>query len=361
MKVPLTVADYLRRAELVYPDRIGVVDEPDQPAASWGALTYREVAERARAQAAALDELGDRPRRAGGHRQPELRPPAHQLLRRERLRSHPRARELPAQRRRGRLHRRALGGLDPAGRPGAGRGARGRDGQAALRARRRERRRAVPLRRGARAVDARRGRHRHHQLHQRHHGPPQGRRAHPSQPLDQRRHLRLADGRQRPRRVPAHPPAVPLQRLGDGVRRHRHGRAAHRAAQGRRRGDPAADRRARGDLAVRRPGGRGDGARRRGDVGRTDPWPRPCADGRGRRAAAHPDHRADGVRPRLGVRPDLRAHRDGPAAHDEPAPRRVRRPLALRPGRPARAGGGAGARHRARRGPVGARCWPAAT
>ena len=58
MKVPLTVADYLRRAELVYPDRIGVVDEPDQPAASWGALTYREVAERARAQAAALDELG---------------------------------------------------------------------------------------------------------------------------------------------------------------------------------------------------------------------------------------------------------------------------------------------------------------
>ena len=48
MKVPLTVADYLRRAELVYPDRIGVVDEPDQPAASWGALTYREVAERAR-------------------------------------------------------------------------------------------------------------------------------------------------------------------------------------------------------------------------------------------------------------------------------------------------------------------------
>ena len=58
MKVPLTVSDYLRRAELVYPDRIGVVDEPDQPAASWGALTYREVAERARAQAAALDELG---------------------------------------------------------------------------------------------------------------------------------------------------------------------------------------------------------------------------------------------------------------------------------------------------------------
>ena len=58
MKVPLTVADFLRRAELIYPDRIGIVDEPDQPAESWGSLTYREVAERARAQAAGLDELG---------------------------------------------------------------------------------------------------------------------------------------------------------------------------------------------------------------------------------------------------------------------------------------------------------------
>jgi acyl-CoA synthetase (AMP-forming)/AMP-acid ligase II len=58
MKVPLTVADYLRRAELLYPDRVGVVDESDQPAASWGSLTYRELAERARAQAAGLDELG---------------------------------------------------------------------------------------------------------------------------------------------------------------------------------------------------------------------------------------------------------------------------------------------------------------
>jgi acyl-CoA synthetase (AMP-forming)/AMP-acid ligase II len=58
MKVPLTAADFLRRAELVYPDRIGLVDEPDQPAAPWDALTYREMAERAQAQAAALDELG---------------------------------------------------------------------------------------------------------------------------------------------------------------------------------------------------------------------------------------------------------------------------------------------------------------
>jgi fatty-acyl-CoA synthase len=58
MRVPLTIADQLERAELVYPDRIGVVDEPDQPASPWDELTYRRVAELARAQAAALDDMG---------------------------------------------------------------------------------------------------------------------------------------------------------------------------------------------------------------------------------------------------------------------------------------------------------------
>ncbi|MGH9014834.1 MAG: AMP-binding protein [Acidimicrobiia bacterium] len=58
MKVPLTVNDFLERAALVYGDRIGLVDEPDQPAAPLGELTYRRVRELARAQAAALDELG---------------------------------------------------------------------------------------------------------------------------------------------------------------------------------------------------------------------------------------------------------------------------------------------------------------
>jgi acyl-CoA synthetase (AMP-forming)/AMP-acid ligase II len=60
MRVPLTITDQLQRAELVYPDRVGVVDEPDQPASPWGELTYRRVAELARAQAAALDGLGIR-------------------------------------------------------------------------------------------------------------------------------------------------------------------------------------------------------------------------------------------------------------------------------------------------------------
>ncbi|MDG0976577.1 MAG: AMP-binding protein, partial [Ilumatobacter sp.] len=58
MKVALTVNDFLSRAERVYPDRIAVVDEPDQPAESWGAISYREMAERARAMAAGLDALG---------------------------------------------------------------------------------------------------------------------------------------------------------------------------------------------------------------------------------------------------------------------------------------------------------------
>ena len=58
MKVALTVNDFIRRAELVYPDRVAIVDEPDQPAESWNSIDYREVARRARAMAAGLDDLG---------------------------------------------------------------------------------------------------------------------------------------------------------------------------------------------------------------------------------------------------------------------------------------------------------------
>jgi fatty-acyl-CoA synthase len=58
MKVPLTIRDHLERAALVYGQRVGVIDEPDQPAASLGELTYADVYARARAQAARLDELG---------------------------------------------------------------------------------------------------------------------------------------------------------------------------------------------------------------------------------------------------------------------------------------------------------------
>ncbi|MGN6781229.1 MAG: AMP-binding protein [Marmoricola sp.] len=58
MLVPFSVSDFLDRATAVYGDRIGIVDEPDQPAPSLGELSYAQVAERARAMAAKLDELG---------------------------------------------------------------------------------------------------------------------------------------------------------------------------------------------------------------------------------------------------------------------------------------------------------------
>jgi fatty-acyl-CoA synthase len=48
------------------------------------------------------------------------------------------------------------------------------------------------------------------------------------------------------------------------------------------------------------------------------PGARPHPHRGGRRAAAHPHHRAGRDRARLGVHPDLRPHRDLAAAHDEP-------------------------------------------
>jgi fatty-acyl-CoA synthase len=58
VKTALTVNDFLRRAEQLYGHRLAVVDEPDQPAESWGSITYHEMAKRARALAAGLDALG---------------------------------------------------------------------------------------------------------------------------------------------------------------------------------------------------------------------------------------------------------------------------------------------------------------
>lgn len=58
MHVPFSVSDFIDRAVQVYGDRAGIVDEPDQPAASLGDLTYAQVGDLARRQAAHLDELG---------------------------------------------------------------------------------------------------------------------------------------------------------------------------------------------------------------------------------------------------------------------------------------------------------------
>lgn len=58
MHVPLTLADFLDRAELVYGERIAVIDEPHPPGGGLGRITYRELGAMARSLAAALDELG---------------------------------------------------------------------------------------------------------------------------------------------------------------------------------------------------------------------------------------------------------------------------------------------------------------
>ena len=62
MKVPFSTADFLSRAELCYGNRVGVVDEPgDAQDGGLGSVTYAALAERARALAAGLDELGVAP------------------------------------------------------------------------------------------------------------------------------------------------------------------------------------------------------------------------------------------------------------------------------------------------------------
>ncbi len=58
MIVPLTLIDFIERAELVYGDREAVVDEPNPPGGSLGRITYKELASKARSLAGFLDELG---------------------------------------------------------------------------------------------------------------------------------------------------------------------------------------------------------------------------------------------------------------------------------------------------------------
>src|SRR5262245_22362441 len=58
MIVPLTLGDFLERAECVYGGREAVVDEPAPPGGGLGRLTYGQFADMARSLAAALDDLG---------------------------------------------------------------------------------------------------------------------------------------------------------------------------------------------------------------------------------------------------------------------------------------------------------------
>ncbi|MFJ8743088.1 AMP-binding protein [Embleya sp. NPDC127516] len=58
MLVPLTLADFLDRAETAAADRTALVDEPDQPSGPVPTTTYGEVLRRVRAWQAGLDALG---------------------------------------------------------------------------------------------------------------------------------------------------------------------------------------------------------------------------------------------------------------------------------------------------------------
>jgi fatty-acyl-CoA synthase len=56
MRVPLTIGDFLERADLVYGERVAIVDEPNAHG-SLGSLTYTEMFARARGMARALDAM----------------------------------------------------------------------------------------------------------------------------------------------------------------------------------------------------------------------------------------------------------------------------------------------------------------
>src|SRR3989441_12490914 len=60
MIVPLTLADFVDRAEQVYGDREAIIDEPSPPGGGLGRITYGEFAAMSRSLAAALDDLGVR-------------------------------------------------------------------------------------------------------------------------------------------------------------------------------------------------------------------------------------------------------------------------------------------------------------
>ena len=81
MIVQFNIRDFLDRAELAYPDRVGLLDEPDQPAASWEPMTFGELAAAAARPGGRSRPAGCRRGRACGGGLAQLLPPAHLFLR----------------------------------------------------------------------------------------------------------------------------------------------------------------------------------------------------------------------------------------------------------------------------------------
>jgi fatty-acyl-CoA synthase len=58
MFVPLTINDLVDRSAAVYPDRVAIIDEPNQPAPPLPNLTWRQVADLRRQMGVAMDRMG---------------------------------------------------------------------------------------------------------------------------------------------------------------------------------------------------------------------------------------------------------------------------------------------------------------
>ena len=243
MIVQFNVRDFLDRAEVAYPERIGLIDEPDQPAEPWEPLTFAELAARARAQAVGLDRLGVGP----GERVAVVSHNSSRLLTSffgvcgwGRILVPVNFRLAPAEIE---YIVGTLGGLGAPARPrGGGRPGRHRV-QHRVRARCRQRRVAVPRSRGRAGPSAARRRRREQATATINY--TSGTTARPKGvQLTHRNcwvnaslfgwHMRAV----RPGRLPPHPAHVPRQRVGHAVGHDRHGLPPGGPAQGRRHRDP---------------------------------------------------------------------------------------------------------------------------